>query len=95
MIEETSEREGIVRSDKSKPDDFLRAKYEHMMKQFWTDRLPADSRGWKRKATRTTSSSGGSRGRLRKGHAKDIATQMAGICSSNLSEDYRLPFGNR
>ncbi len=26
---------------------------------------------------------------------KDIATQMASICSAQLSEDYRLPFGNR
>ncbi len=28
---------------KSKPDSFLRAKSGHMMEQFWTDRLPADS----------------------------------------------------
>ncbi len=29
--DETSEGEGIVRYSKSEPDDFLRAKYEHMM----------------------------------------------------------------
>ncbi len=36
--DETSER-GIV-TQQSKPDDFLRAKYEHMMGGLWTDRLP-------------------------------------------------------
>ncbi len=45
--DETSERGRVVRYSKSKPDDFLRAKYEHDGR-FWTDRLPADClRGWK------------------------------------------------
>ncbi len=43
----------IVRYSKSKPDDFLRAKYEQYDGRFWTDRLPADS-ALKRKATQTT-----------------------------------------
>ncbi len=43
-----NERGGCEYS-KSKPDDFLRAKYEHD-ERFWTDRLPLRIlKGWKRK----------------------------------------------
>ncbi len=51
--------EGIVRYSKSEPDDFLRAKYEHMMGVVLTDR-PPDSKGLKRKATQDYESSSGS-----------------------------------
>ncbi len=44
--DETSEREGIVRYSKSKPDDFLRCEvYEHDGR-FWTDEA-AILKGWK------------------------------------------------
>ncbi len=48
---------GIVRY-KSKPDDSLRAKYEHMMGGL-TDIAPADFLRWKRKRPRTTRVSSG------------------------------------
>ncbi len=76
--DETS-REGIVRYNKSKPDDFLRAKYMgHMMGGSRLIGFLQILKGWKRKATRTTSSSGelASHTPIR-GHAKRYHTQMA------------------
>ncbi len=52
MIERA--REGIVNTANLNPDDFLRAKYEHMMKRFGLINFLRFLRGWKRKATRTT-----------------------------------------
>ncbi len=70
-----------MRYSKSKPDDSL--KYEsYMMGRFWTDRLPCRFlRGWKRgrPPRHMRAVLGACEGRLRyEGHAKDIATQMAG-----------------
>ncbi len=64
--------EGIVRYSKSKLDDFLRAKYEHMMGGSGLMASCRFSRGWKWKATQDAGSSSGS---LRgppdnEGHAK-------------------------
>ncbi len=48
-------------------------------------------KGWKRKATRLRAVLGACGPPPIRGHAKDIATQMAGILALARSEDYRLP----
>ncbi len=79
--DETKKGEGVVRYNKSKPDDF-RAKYEHMMggsgliELQILKGLEAEGHPGLRAVL----------GSLRgpppiRGHAKDIATQMAGICT--------------
>ncbi len=79
IYDETSEREGM-RYSKSKPDDFLRAKYEHMMSSSWTDDCCKDSKGWKRRGRRTTRAVLGlARPASDTRTCQDIATQMAGI----------------
>ncbi len=71
---------------------FYVQKYEHMIQAVRTDRgFPADSlRGWKRKATQDYEQFWGLRAACPiRGHAKDIAAQMAKYFGQ-LSEDYRL-----
>ncbi len=60
--------------------------------QFWTDRASCRfSRGWKRKAAGLRAVHWGAcEPPPIRGHAKDIATQMAGILAPARSEDYEI-----
>lgn len=89
--------EGIVRYSKAKPDDFLKAKYEHMMNGSGLigflqilQGLEKDGHPGLRdrffEIARTTSET--------RDMPKDIATQMASILALASSKDYQLPFGN-
>lgn len=90
--------EGIVRYSKSKPDDFLRAKYEHMMGgsgligflQILKGLEAEGHPGLREQFWELARAASDTRDM-----PKDIATQMAGIVALASSEDYRLPFGNR
>ncbi len=94
--DETSERKRIVRYSKSKPDDFLRAKYEHMMGGSGLIGFLQFLRGWKRPLGTTKAVLGACEGRLHitEDMPKDIATQMWYLALASV-RDYQLPFGNR
>ena len=88
----------MVQYSKAKPDDFLRAKFEHMMGgsgligflQILQGLEEAGHPGLRDKFfefARTASET--------RDMPKDIAIRMASILALASSEDYRLPFGNR
>ncbi len=91
MMSRQKEGEGIVRY----PANLNQMIDEHMMGSAGLIGYHGLPRGWKRKATQDYEQFWGlARPPPIRGHAKDIATQMAGI-TYGFSEDYRLPFGNR
>lgn len=89
--------EGIVRYSKTKPDDFLKAKFDHMMNGSGLIGFLQILQGLEEyghpglrdrffEIARTASET--------RDMPKDIATQMASILALASHEDYQLPFGN-
>ena len=89
--------EGIVRYSKTKPDDFLKAKFDHMMNGSGLIGFLQILQGLEEyghpglrdrffEIARTASEN--------RDMPKDIATQMASILALASSKDYQFPFGN-